>query len=111
MSDEINIGSLDRLISIQKPTTSTDSDGLRTVAWSNHATGLWANISDSGANEKEEDDQETAINKTFFTLRYVSGVTYKMRVVFNSLNYYITSIKVIGRNRWIILTCEKRDNE
>ena len=83
----MNIGSLNRRITIQKKSVTLDADyGTEIVTWVTHAT-VWANVSDltmgtSKNAESEERDSLLQINsiRTRIIIRYLSTVTSDMRI-------------------------------
>lgn len=102
---------LDRQITIQTFTTAKDSYGEPIKTWSTHAT-VWSKVEDRIVGAKVEESKEiVALNAKFFWIRYLSTVTEKMRIVFNSEYYYIESISPVGRDRFMRIRAEKRDNE
>jgi len=110
----MNIGKLDRYVTIQSVSYADDDYGDgQTPTWSNYATNvpcdiIWANVRNT---EKFEAAQLVSVDAPSIRLRYDSGIVVEMRVVYNSENYYITGITEIGRGHGMNLATEKRDNE
>tara|TARA_R100001244_G_scaffold42085_2_gene38080 strand:- start:6235 stop:6555 length:321 start_codon:yes stop_codon:yes gene_type:complete len=106
----MQIGSLDRRIVIEEPSTSPDDFGELIITWSTYKT-LWANINWKGGNEKEELQRITATSKVVFTIRNLDiAVTEMMRVSYDSKYYYIKVINEIdGRDAFLELETEQKD--
>jgi SPP1 family predicted phage head-tail adaptor len=104
------IGELDRRISIWTPTATQTATGepLRTYTL---LRTCWAQVIESGGNESIIADTPTVTRDLFFTIRYYSGITEKMRIIYNSTNYNITHIEEIDRRNYLKLTASKPDNE
>mgnify|MGYP000362650171 CR=1 FL=1 len=107
----MNIGKLDRLVTIQAYTTSRSSSGEPLETWANLTNGIvWASLRNTAASEKVENEQLVAIVSTTWNIRYLSTVNETQRILYNSKYYYITGIKIHGRNEFMELTTELRDN-
>ena len=112
----MNIGRLDRYITIQSVSYADDAFGAsQTPTWTNYATNVPARLDypgrTSGSDDKFEASQEVNVSTVIFTIRYDAGVLDTMRVVYNSKNYKIIRQQEIGRQEGWILTTENRDNE
>jgi len=108
----IDPGKLDRRVVVENYTTANDKYGQSIKTWATYRT-RWAAIEYRAGfklGEKIEAKQLTAINKVYFTLRYESGYTEKMRVSYNLEYFYITSISELGRGTYIEFQTEKRDS-
>ena len=106
-------GKLDRNITIQSYTTSTDAFGQPVQTFATFYT-CWAFRNDlSGAEQIK--DQVVAETKVLYMIRwdatYGANVTEKMRVKDGSEYFYIESIKLIGRQQWVEMITEKKDND
>ena len=107
----MNIGKLDRLITLQQYTTSRSSSGEALETWGNLANGnVWASLRNTASGEKVENEQLVAVTTTIWNIRYLSTVNETQRILYNSKYYYITGVKIHGRNEFIELTTELRDN-
>ncbi len=99
-------GELRNSIIIQKP-TETNAYGKVTSSWATHAT-VWAKVMPQSGSEYWSAKQRQEKEPVIFKIRYVAGITQKMRVSFNSLIYNINSIvNVEQRNREILLITEE----
>lgn len=110
----MHIGKLDRIVTIQQVSRAANNySDKRTETWSNYATGVPAmkDYRDRANDEEFEARQKVGVQRVKWLLRYDSGVTAEMRIVYNSENYRITSVpKEIGRSRYMEVTTELRDN-
>ena len=105
----MQIGELDRRITIQESTATTDSYGEETLVWSTYRK-VWAKLGYVSGNETFEADQKTAIRTEKFFVRYDSCITEKMRISWDSGYYDIRAIEQLGREKYLVLKCERRDN-
>lgn len=106
----MNIGPLDRLITIEQATITRNDTGGEIRTFNTFIT-CWAHVLSLGGNEKIMDDAFQAFNITTFYIRYQAGITEKMRIVYNSINYDIKSIIEHERRSFLQIKAEKRDNE
>lgn len=99
----IRAGKLRNKIVIQQNTPSTDSFGERDASWSTFAT-VWADIKPLTSREYWDAVQVNAESTLKFVIRYLSGVTPKMRISWDSRIFNIESIiNVDERNKMIVL--------
>lgn len=111
----MHIGKLDRIVTIQQVSRAANSySDRRTETWSNYATGVPASRDypgrTSGADEVFEVRQKVGKQVNVWVIRYDSGVTKDMRLLYNSEYYYIIRLKEMGRSRYMEVTTELRDN-
>ena len=106
----MNIGNMDRRISLQSTTLTTNDYGQRVASWATYAT-VWASIKYKSGGEKLTDDQVGSTQTVDFTIRYstdVSGAKASHRIVYNGNNYEILYVQEIGRREGLNLVCELR---
>ena len=101
-------GRMDRRVVIQQPTATKDDWNYDAITWSTFAT-VWATKLDKGAGETVEANRQTAINRTQFTIRYLSGVNATMRISYGGLLYYVVGVEELGRREGQILYTELRN--
>lgn len=99
-----NAGRLDRRIEIQRATEVQDSFGQVTQTWVLHAT-VWANFLPAGGAESFTADQRSSRSGAVFTIRYLAGITPRMRVKMGSEIWEIEEVSEPTRRRWLVLTC------
>lgn len=92
----IDIGKLDRPITIETPILATDSYGQKIKTFALFATTR-ANVKLGSEKEDFNSEQFTSVNETIFKIRYRPGVNTSMRIVYNGNNYDILGIKELGR--------------
>jgi SPP1 family predicted phage head-tail adaptor len=101
-------GRMDRRVVIQQPTATKDDWNYDTIAWTTFAT-VWATKLDKGVAETVEASRQTAVNRTQFNIRYLSGVNATMRISYGGLFYYIVGVEELGRREGQILYTELRN--
>lgn len=103
----IESGQLRSRVQIQTRTRTTDSMGGATVTWAEH-TSTWAEIVPKGANEAfwAKHLEHRVTHK--ITIRYLSGITSDMRILFGTRVFQIKGIlNWEEKNRYLILSCEE----
>lgn len=104
----MNAGKLRKAITIQQHTNTSDEYGAQVLTWSSFGTDRWAQIEPLNGREYFAGQQFQSKVDTRFTIRYVSGITPKMRVFYNSMAYDIEAIiNIDERNKTLQLMCSK----
>jgi SPP1 family predicted phage head-tail adaptor len=103
----MQIGRLDRKITIESVTETRDGVGQPTETWSTFAT-VWATKKEMGGKEMMAANQTVAESAAIFTIRYLSGVTPKMRINYGGNIYDILSIAEKGRQNYLEITTKVR---
>ena len=105
----MNIGGLDRRITIQKPTLSANAYGEREESWGTHVT-CWAQIERKpAAVEQNSGEQIVSVNKVVFNIRYSNDskdTKAGYRISYDSKIYNILGVHEVGRNDRIRLITE-----
>lgn len=109
LSHKEQIGRLDRRIVIQESTLTKDEYGQEMTAWGTFAT-VWAKVEDKSGSESYQADQLTATRMTVFTIRWIAGLTEKMRILYNYDYYDIQAIKSPDRKRTLQVEALKVDD-
>ena len=110
----MNIGRLDRFITIQQPTysISDDTNDKYVSAWTTYKT-VWASWVNKQNQESFESGQMVATDTYEWKLRHYDAPVLKadMRILYDSKYYYFASNpKELGRKEaWLIITI-RRDN-
>ena len=105
----MRVGQLDRRINLQDARITKDS-------W-NHTRGyhslgtVWAHKQERTSVEVTESMQEVNVNRVIWTIRYRTGLTALDRIEYDSQYYYITGIQELGRQEWLRIYTEQRDND
>lgn len=110
MLKPINIGHLDRRITIQSQATSKDADGFPVETWSNIYTNVPASRKYGPGTEKEENGQNTPEQSVEYLLKYAAGITNQFRVVEDGKIYEIHAVEEIGRRQGLLLMCKSFGN-
>ena len=110
MPKSLDIGKLDRRITIQSLTQGSGSPyGEPTQTWTTWAT-VWANVYSGGGREFEAARQITAEIDTQFQVRWIDGLTPTMRILYEGRTYDILRIQEVGRReRWNIWTKARQE--
>jgi SPP1 family predicted phage head-tail adaptor len=119
----MKIGELDRRITIEQKSVTTDATyGNQVITWvplayeagsPSVAQKFWANVVDVQPSRSEAVKQGlvTARNQTRITIRYRSDVDSAMRVTVHGETDVIYQIvggpAMIGRKQWLEMVCEK----
>ncbi len=120
----MNIGELDRRITIQEPRTVENTYGEWALNGYIDVRVVWAKVDWVGGSELDEVDKKTAITKVDFYIRnldladFLNGTnapTMAHRIAFVSQNlverfYYLESIEQIeGRKEFLKITTREKD--
>tara|TARA_R110002020_G_scaffold42273_1_gene124085 strand:+ start:517 stop:846 length:330 start_codon:yes stop_codon:yes gene_type:complete len=109
----MNIGSLDRRIVLQEPTTTVNDYGERTNSWGTLAS-VWASIErKSSASETNSGEQLVSLQSVTFLIRYssvVAGLNMSHRVSYNSEYYNILAVQEVGRRDQLRIITELIEN-
>lgn len=90
-------GVMDEQILIQSRSETQDTAGQPVITWSDWNT-VWADLIPLKNDEIVASDRKTETGNYRVRMRWITGLTEDMRVVYNSKNYDIESINVLGRN-------------
>jgi|GEM_PF-305713 len=94
----MQIGRLDRRITIQANTVTRDSVGEAVDSWSNLDT-VWARIIYEAGREGVDMQSEVAQQQVTFIIRYRSDVTPMHRITYDSEIYHIEAVKELPRRK------------
>ncbi len=96
-------GMLRHRVTIQQATETQNSYGEIVQAWTTVAT-VWASIEARGVRESFAASQQFATADHIITIRYRSGVTAKMRIVYGSRVFDIQgAVDPDGRKRTLMI--------
>ncbi len=103
----MNAGKLRHRVTVEQPTASSDGYGGSTVSWTTFATA-WAAVEPLSGREYFQAQQAQAAVTHKVTMRYLSGVTPRMRVKHGSrLLTIVSAIDTDERHRELVLMCEE----
>lgn len=102
------IGKLRHRVTIQSPAEAQDAGtGQVTLTWPTFAT-VWASIEGGGGREFVSAALQQADATDVVEIRYISGVTPRMRIVYGSRTLEILSAQDSdGRRRRLLLMCRE----
>ena len=105
-----DLGRMDTKIYLQQITETRNRTGGVTETWDDWLES-WAMIDypQTGTDEKQSANQQTAFLRVKFTIRYRDGITEKHRVRYGDRFFDILSVVPIGRNHILEITAEKRE--
>ena len=98
-------GRLDRKITIEDYTITTNDYGEEEKTWSTWAT-VWAEKRDKKGREYFEQSGEYTEQQTVFKVRYRDGVKATMRIKYDGTTYDIVSVAELGRREGLELIAE-----
>lgn len=102
-------GRLRHRVTIQKPVETQNTYGEAEVRWQDVAT-VWASVEPLRGREYLAAKQMVSEVEVRVVIRYMAGITAKMKVVHGSDEYLIeTVINVMERDREIQLMCTRFD--
>ena len=101
-------GALRHTVSIEKPVETTNAYGEREVTWVAHKSDWRASIEPLAGRELWQAQQVQADVSHRVRIRYVAGVTPRMRIVFGTRTFQISSItNTEERNVELVLLCRE----
>ncbi len=102
-------GRLDKKINIINPVeTQSTASGEMTITWSTFLKNRWANVCPLQGRELYQSKQWNAEVDYKITMRYATGLSPRMRVVYNGSSYHIHSIiNLYDENQEIQLYCSR----
>lgn len=102
-------GELDRRITIQSYTTTTDAFGQKTKSFGTLAS-VWAKVVEKVGDEGENGDMISATKRVDFFIRYRSDINEQMRITYNNETYKIHAIQSAdARQAYQMIRCEYTD--
>ncbi|MAU62277.1 MAG: head-tail adaptor protein [Parvibaculum sp.] len=102
----IAIGEMRERVTLQSPQRTPDGAGGANITWTSGAT-VWAKVEERRGQERLAGGRLAAHAALTLTIRYRSGITTEMRVLWKERVLNITSLRdPDGRKRFLELTCE-----
>lgn len=98
-------GQLDRTITIQTFTVAQDATGQPIQTWSTLAI-VRASVLEVNARERFQALREVGVFSAVFTIRWLSGLNDRNRVIYDGKTYDIVGIQEQGRRQWLALSGE-----
>lgn len=88
-------GELDKIITIKKYVKTSNGSGGFTQTETNHLANVFAHVRPKSGGQKSENGKVQNDASYIFVIRYVTGITEQMFIVWDGVKYNITSI--LGR--------------
>lgn len=111
----LDVGRMNELISIRQYTSAEDETGGWVETPSYLAEDIWAMVEGTAQSDegmRGEKQQMVAWNRRKFTFRnFWDTLDEKMTIIYDGNEYDILNIDKIGKNRFVVIEAEKRDNE
>lgn len=104
----MDFGKLDREITLQEGTESTNDDGDNVISWADFA-GVWASRKMISMDERYLGEKLALTEAYKYRCRYVDGVTTNMRLVDGDDTYNIVAVDDIGRHTFLELRVIAKD--
>lgn len=101
----MKIGTLDRRVTIESATTTQDASGQPVETWTTFAT-VWAARKDVRGRERFDAAQRLAVRTAVYRIRWIAGLSEKMRIVDAGATYDVTGIAEDYRQGWAELSAE-----
>lgn len=100
-------GDLRNPVVIQQYSDTPDSYGSGTRSWSTYKS-CWAAMWPQKGDEQVLDGQMVSVARYIFRIRYISGITTAMRILYNSRVFEILNVRNKDeRNRTMDLLCKE----
>lgn len=105
----IDPGQLDRRITLESASVSTDAFGEAVRTYSTLAQ-VWAKVEYKGIPKEGEDTEKlTSVNKVRFTIRYRSDVDATNKISWKGNSYEIEGVSLEGRERYLVIDTRLTD--
>lgn len=102
-----SIGRLKHLVSLQKPTRTTDTGGGQAISWSTVAQ-IYVDIRPASGKETFTQGQLKETLTTEITTRHRAALDTSYRILFGTRAFNIKHVKNVDeRSKFLILTCEE----
>lgn len=103
----IAIGEMRERVTLQSPVRTGDGTGGADIVWTSGAT-VWAKVEERGGTERLAGERLAARAGITLTIRYRSGITTEMRVLWKGRVLNIKSLSdPEGRKRFLEVACEE----
>lgn len=106
----MNIGRLNRRISIHRRTISKDSWNHDVESWGEYAR-TWSDVKRKDGSESQIGEQRVTINKTEFIIRFRTDIQTTDLIEYESEFYDIESIVEIGFHEGLRIIATLRDSD
>jgi SPP1 family predicted phage head-tail adaptor len=102
--ESFRVGAMRQRCTVQQPTETVDAAGQPVVSWTSYVVDEPCQFIPTGGNESMRGRQLEAGTKAIFRVRFRTGYTPEMRVLYDGTYYGITYVNQIdGLRRYIEL--------
>lgn len=105
----MNVGQLDRRVTVQEVSYTVDTFGQRLETWVKRKDAF-AGKRDEFAMERTEAGQVVEVVRTTWTFRYRDAVKATERILYEGELYYVLGIMELGRKEGLRVLTEKRNS-
>lgn len=105
----MNLGKLDRRLTLEQNTASQNDFGEAVPAWAELGQ-RWARVEYKQGSESFQADEQVAVQRIDFTIRYEKGLSSRLRVRYEGQVYDIDAVAEIGRRHGLKLTTFTRND-
>jgi len=102
----MDIGRLDRYLTIQSRTTTRAADGTPNPTYST-LKYVWGSRQNRRGDETHDSEREVFDESATYWLRYDQDITRGMRLVDGSNTYKIRFVEEVSRQEMMVVECEK----
>jgi hypothetical protein len=106
MAESISLREFNELITWRQPDRDKSSKGQVKETWTDYRKAL-VKIFESGNEEQKEGQRMNAPGVLNISGHYDSGVDLTFRVIWNNVEYAVTSITPVQNRRYMIVKAEK----
>ncbi|MCC2547713.1 phage head closure protein [Hymenobacter sp. BT175] len=106
----MNIGKLDRRITLEQNTATQNAYGEQVPAWS-EVGEVWARVDYGRGNEAVQAGEQVAIQRIDFTIRYKPGLSARLRITYEGQVYDIEAVQELGRRAGLKLSAFTRNDD
>jgi SPP1 family predicted phage head-tail adaptor len=99
----MNPGQLDRLVTLYAYSETRDANGGIVATWTEVSPQIWARRVDRGGREFRTSSQVSTASTANFTIRQLSTVTAKHRLVDAGITYEILNVQPVDRSGYQVL--------
>lgn len=111
MKYTIKSGELDRLLTIQEDVGTKDEFGQTIIDWQDVHTNIPCGINFIKGGEIWEGTADVSNLTTDFKIRFIEGITPRMRIVFENEIYDIKRVIEITRRKGYVIQGQFKDNK
>lgn len=102
----------DTVVTIEQPVETADSYGQRVVTWQVFAANVPAEVTQRLGKNHVQGEAPYSVEYSEFTIRYNSAITERMRVLHESVYFYLIGAPIeIGRRHYLRLACEAGNHD